>query len=120
MLATKGHRQSSKRRSRLKGATKKKRVSEASPDSTSSVGPGLPEKIRILVVEDHPFVREGIVALINRQTDLTCCGEADSIVSTPPAVAELKPHLILLDLRLKDGEAFDLMNALRLQFPKVA
>ena len=39
---------------------------------------------------------------------------------TPPAVAEQKPHLVLLDLRLRDGEAFDLMNALRLQFPKVA
>jgi DNA-binding NarL/FixJ family response regulator len=77
------------------------------------------KRARILVVEDDPFVREGIVRLINRQDDLTCCGEADSIVATGPAVAEQKPHLILLDLRLKDGDAFELIERLKLQSPDV-
>src|SRR5438105_9051912 len=78
------------------------------------------QKRRIFVVEDHPFVREGIVALINRQPDLVCCGQADSIAATPSLLAEQQPHLVLLDLRLKDGEAFDLIKTLRIEFPEAA
>src|SRR6266403_164229 len=68
------------------------------------------QKTRILVVEDNAFVRAGIVKLINRQEDLTCCGEADSIASVPLMIAEKKPNLVLLDLRLKDGDSFELID----------
>src|SRR5260370_2575498 len=64
----------------------------------------LDQKTRVLVVEDNSFVRAGIVKLINLQNDLTCCGEADSIASAPLMIAEKKPNLVLLDLRLKDGD----------------
>jgi DNA-binding NarL/FixJ family response regulator len=77
------------------------------------------QKARILVVEDHSFVRQGMVAFINRQDDLTCCGEADSIAATPAIVARERPDLVLLDLQLKDGEAFELINSLKLQFPEL-
>jgi DNA-binding NarL/FixJ family response regulator len=79
-------------------------------------GPG---QFRVLVVEDDPFVRGGIVSLINGQADLTCCGETGSIAATPLAVATQKPNLVLLDLKLEDGLAFDLINSLRRQFPKL-
>lgn len=71
------------------------------------------------MVEDDPFVRGGIVCLINGQTDLTCCGEAGSIADTPMAVAAQKPDVVLLDLKLEDGEAFNLIDSLRRQFPKL-
>ena len=71
------------------------------------------------MVEDDPFVRGGILCLINGQADLTCCGEAGSIAGTPLAVAAQKPDVVLLDLKLEDGEAFDLINSLRRQFPNV-
>ena len=77
------------------------------------------QKARILVVEDHSFVRQGMVAFLNRQNDLTCCGEADSVASTPAVVEKEKPDLVLLDLQLKDGEAFELINSLKLQFPEL-
>ena len=89
-------------------------------DSTSTPQIQKSKKARILVVEDHAFVREGIVDLINRQTDLVCCGEADSIASTLGLVAAQKPNLVLLDLRLNDGESFELMGLLGLRFPEVA
>jgi len=62
-------------------------------------------------------VREGVVRLLNRQADLVCCGEAESIAATPLLVVEQKPDLLLLDLQLKDGEAFDLIACLRARFP---
>jgi len=71
-------------------------------------------KSRILVVEDNAFVRESVVNLIDSQPDLSCCGEADSLNSTPAKVTRCKPDLILMDVRFKDGEAFDLINSLTL------
>jgi DNA-binding NarL/FixJ family response regulator len=76
-------------------------------------------KARILVVEDHVFVRQAIAALINRQPDLVCCGEDDSIASTPITSGKLKPDLVLMDMRLKDGEALELIAALKFQFPQL-
>jgi DNA-binding NarL/FixJ family response regulator len=36
-------------------------------------------KARILVIDDHPMLREGLIGLINQQTDLVCCGEASTV-----------------------------------------
>lgn len=82
-------------------------------------GGSLPAKARVLVVEDNLFVRQGIIAMINRQPDLVCCGETDGIASTPSLVIEHKPDLVLLDLRLKDGESFGLVAALKLEWPEI-
>jgi DNA-binding NarL/FixJ family response regulator len=76
-----------------------------------------PVKKRILVVEDNAFVRECLVRYINLQQDLICCGEADSIATAPGVVALHGPELVLLDLRLKDGESFGLIELLKAQFP---
>ena len=57
--------------------------------------------------------------MINGQADLACCGEAGSIADAAPAVAAQKPDVVLLDLKLEDGEAFDLINSLKRQFPKL-
>ena len=91
----------------------------ASLEAISARQANLEPKAHILVVEDNPFVREGLVKLLNRQNDLLCCGEADSIASAPNVMAEQKPSLVLLDLRLKDGEAFELIGILRRQSPMV-
>jgi DNA-binding NarL/FixJ family response regulator len=76
-------------------------------------------KTRVLVVEDHPFVREGIVRMLNRQADLSCCGESETVAATPAAVANGRPDLILLDLNLKDGHSLDLIGPLCRDFPNV-
>ena len=80
---------------------------------------GSSHKARVMVVEDHPLVRAGIVALVNCQPDLNCCGQTDSIAGARTMHAEQKPDLILLDLRLKDGEAFELISAMKAQSPNV-
>jgi DNA-binding NarL/FixJ family response regulator len=75
-------------------------------------------RARILVVEDHEFVRAGIVGLLNGQPDFFCCGECDTVGGARLAVAQCKPDLILLDLNLKDGHALELIGGLRLEFPE--
>jgi DNA-binding NarL/FixJ family response regulator len=74
-------------------------------------------RARILVVEDHAFVRAGILGLLSGQPDLTCCGEAESIAGARAAVATQKPDVVLLDLSLRDGQALDLIGILRLEYP---
>lgn len=66
------------------------------------------QKIRVLVVDDHPFFRAGLVTWISSQQELLCVGEADSIKQARKAVADLKPQVVLLDLHLPDGDGLDL------------
>src|SRR6266511_2181668 len=77
------------------------------------------KKTRILVADDHPLFREGLVQLINRARDFCCCGETDNVASTQTAVTTLKPDLLVLDLRLRDGDGLELLKTLKMQFPKM-
>ena len=79
----------------------------------------LTPKARILVVDDHPLFREGLVQFINRQSDLVCCGEADSAASALQGVQAHKPDLMLLDLRLRHDSGLGLIKILRAKFPGV-
>ena len=75
------------------------------------------KKTRILIADDHPLFREGMVQMIERERDLCCCGQTDGIVATETAVARLKPDLLVLDLRLRDGDGLALIKSLRGRFP---
>jgi DNA-binding NarL/FixJ family response regulator len=96
------------------------RLSEKDSDLPKELPIHEAPKARILVVEDNAFVREGIVSVIDGQRDLMCCGEADSMASTPAAIAKSKPDLVLMDLRFKDGDAFGMINMLALGQTKPA
>lgn len=75
------------------------------------------QRARILVVDDHPMLREGLIRLIEQQGDLMCCGEAGTVAETQAAVARHRPDLVILDLRLKDGDGLELIKSLKSQFP---
>jgi DNA-binding NarL/FixJ family response regulator len=75
------------------------------------------KKSSILVVDDHPMVRDGLRRLIGQQPDLFCCGEAGTAADTLEAVIRLKPDLVILDLRLKGGDGLELIKALKSQHP---
>src|ERR1700733_627903 len=76
-------------------------------------------RARVLLVDDHPLVRSGLMEMINRHGDLVCCGEADSAADAQRAVAELKPDLVLLDLRLRSGDGLELVKIFKSQFPSL-
>ena len=74
-------------------------------------------KTRILVVDEHPLLRHGLIAFINRQPDMVACGEADCIPSARAKVTECKPHLLVIGLRLGTGDSLEFVKALKAQYP---
>ena len=74
---------------------------------------------RVLVVGDCRVIRERVLALLGFEPDLICCGEAETVAGTPELVAKLAPDLVLLDLRLPDGDSFELIKALKARFPSL-
>src|ERR1043166_2716222 len=74
-------------------------------------------KSRILIVDDHPMVRDGLVRLIGQQKNIVCCGEASTAGETMTAVARERPDLVVLDLRLKGGDGLELIKSLKAQYP---
>lgn len=87
------------------------------PKSTHN---GTKPKSRVLVVEDHAVVRDGFVALINREKDLEVCGTADSCSDAMKSIASTKPDLIVLDLLLREGDGIDLLKSLKAMYPSLA
>src|SRR5262245_27213703 len=75
------------------------------PESSSN-------KSRVLLVEDHSVVRQGLAMLIDDEPDLAVCGGAESIDAALPLVRKLKPDVVLIDTSLGDGNGLDLIRQL--------
>src|SRR5271165_2447959 len=65
---------------------------------------------RILIVDDHPMMREGLRTLIGRERDLIVCGEAETAGQALDAVAKLKPDLVLADITLPGPNGIELIK----------
>jgi DNA-binding NarL/FixJ family response regulator len=65
---------------------------------------------RVLVVDDHPIVREGLTALIAMQSDLEVCGEADDVADALAAFIKTSPDVAVIDISLKSGNGIDLIK----------
>ena len=77
------------------------------------------KKSHVVVIEDHPVLCSGLRQLVDNQPDLACVGVADNISDAKRLVAECKPNLAVLDLRLKGGDALDFIKTLRVEHPEV-
>ena len=74
-------------------------------------------KIRVLCVDDHPIVREGIAAIINLQPDMVLAGAAATGGEALERFFELRPDVALVDLRLPDMSGFDLIKKIKDKSP---
>jgi DNA-binding NarL/FixJ family response regulator len=83
----------------------------------SKSDPGIPRKNRILLVEDHPIFRQGMIQLINHESDLEVCGEAETAAAALAAIDELKPDLVLVDITLKGTNGIELIKNIKGRFP---
>jgi DNA-binding NarL/FixJ family response regulator len=70
-------------------------------------------KTRVVVVEDHPMFREQLVHLIEKEPDMEVCGEADNVPEGVTLIREKKPHVVILDITLKNSNGLELLKDLR-------
>src|SRR5437762_13259726 len=76
-------------------------------------GSGSTGVTRVLIVEDHRVVAEGLAALINDQADMRVVGNVGTVAECVAAAAELNPDVVLLDFRLPDGTGPDAAAGIR-------
>ncbi|WP_439538752.1 response regulator [Sphingomonas sp.] len=74
--------------------------------------------IRVLVVDDHPMLREGIVAVIERQVDMTVVGEASDGLEAIARFSELSPDVTLMDLQMPGASGFAAIEGIRARAPR--
>lgn len=79
-----------------------------------------PGKVRILMVDDHPIVREGMALFLNAQDDLHLCCEAGNAEEALAAMAACSPALAIVDISLNRDSGLDLIKTLRHRYPAVA
>lgn len=74
---------------------------------------------RILIVDDHPVVREGLGIWIARQGDLTVCGEAAGAAEALRLIDAINPDVAVIDISLADSDGLDLIHRIRARNPQV-
>jgi DNA-binding NarL/FixJ family response regulator len=77
------------------------------------------EAIRILIVDDHPIVRDGLVAILSTQADMDVVGQADSGAEALQRFSQLDPDVILLDLEMPGMDGLQVIKQLRQIQPAV-
>jgi DNA-binding NarL/FixJ family response regulator len=76
-----------------------------------------PEKRGVLIVDDHPIVRQGLAQLIDQEHDLHVCGQAEDAHAAMKAIRELAPDLAVVDISLKDTSGIELIKDIKVQHP---
>ncbi|HEU0127103.1 MAG TPA: response regulator transcription factor, partial [Pseudonocardiaceae bacterium] len=71
------------------------------------------ERIRVLVVDDHPVVRQGLRTFLDLQDDITVVGEAADGRECVQKAEQLRPDVVLLDLRMPNGDGVAALGGLR-------
>jgi len=75
------------------------------------------DKTRILIVDDHPIVRQGLAELINHESDLVVCGQAEDSHGAIKAIRELNPSMAIIDISLKQTSGLELTKDIHSQYP---
>ena len=76
-------------------------------------------KTHVIIVDDHPVVRDGLASIINHERDFNVCGKADAAADALKAIAELKPDVVVVDISLKNSNGIDLTKSIKARYAKL-
>lgn len=71
---------------------------------------------KVLIVDDHPILREGISQLINQEKDLTVCGSMEDAYQGLEAIEKLKPSVVIVDISLKGMNGLELIKNIKTRY----
>jgi DNA-binding NarL/FixJ family response regulator len=77
-------------------------------------------KARILVVDDHPIVRQGLAQLINRENDIVVCEQVENAHQALLAIKKARLDMVVVDISLKDRSGLELIKDIKAQYPDLS
>ncbi len=77
------------------------------------------EPIKVLITDDHPVVREGLSAMLNKEPDIQVVGEAENGTEAIDKATELQPDVVLMDLRMPEVDGVEAMCQIRAANPGI-
>jgi DNA-binding NarL/FixJ family response regulator len=77
------------------------------------------QRIRILIVDDHPLVRRGLAETIAAEPDMEVCGEAADATEALRLAEAIQPHVMIIDLALKSGHGIDLIEQIKVRSDQI-
>ncbi len=77
------------------------------------------QKAKVLLVDDHPLVREWLANLINQQSDLEVCGEADNAPKALQMIGVVNPAVAIVDISMEGGSGLELIKNIKAGYPNV-
>ena len=84
---------------------------------SSDATPGTPP-LRLLIVDDHEVVRQGLVAVLSRHAEFQVVGEAGTVAESIAAARRFEPDLVVMDVRLPDGSGIEACREIRAEMPE--
>ena len=75
-------------------------------------------KHRILLVDDHPIVRQGLAEMINQERDLQVTGTAEDVHRALEGIEKMRPDLVIADISLKGSNGIELLKNIKVRFPR--
>lgn len=76
-------------------------------------------KTKILIVDDHPIVRQGLTELINQEDDLVVCEQAEDAAEAMGIIKKLKPDMAIVDISLKETSGMELIKDIKVKYPNL-
>jgi DNA-binding NarL/FixJ family response regulator len=77
------------------------------------------QKTQILIVDDHPVVREGLETMLNHEQDFHVCAQAQDASEALNAIAESKPDIAIVDISLKGSDGIELTKTIKAKYQKL-